>query len=202
MARKAAPPSAAKVGAKKSPTKKTAKADKAKKPAKRRAEPAPEPARGRGRPSTFTEAIAREIVERLSEGEPLANICRSESMPGLSTVYDWMDANETFSGRIARAREAGFDMIAAETLRIADTPQVGVIEKLEANEKGEMVVVERKAEDMLGHRRLQIDTRMKLLSKWDPRRYGEKVQVGGDPENPAPVGIGVVMIPAKRQDGE
>jgi hypothetical protein len=30
---------------------------------------------------------------------------------------------------------------------------------------------------MLGHRRLQIETRLKLLSKWDPKRYGDKIDV-------------------------
>jgi hypothetical protein len=35
-------------------------------------------------------------------------------------------------------------------------------------------------EDMLGHRKLQIETRLKLLAVWDPKRYGNKVQLGGD----------------------
>jgi hypothetical protein len=36
--------------------------------------------------------------------------------------------------------------------------------------------------DMLGHRKLRIDTRIKLLWKWDPRRYGDKLQqvISGD----------------------
>lgn len=96
-----------------------------------------------------------------------------------------------------RAREAGFDQIAFEALRIADTPQAGVIEKLGLDENGEMVVIERRREDMLGYRRPQVETRLKLLAKWDPRRYGDKIQVGGDPSNPAPVGV--VVIPAKHE---
>jgi hypothetical protein len=35
-------------------------------------------------------------------------------------------------------------------------------------------------DDMLGHRKLQIETRLKLLAVWDPKRYGNKVQLGGD----------------------
>jgi hypothetical protein len=31
-----------------------------------------------------------------------------------------------------------------------------------------------KRSDMLGHRRLQVETRFKLLEKWDPTRYGRK----------------------------
>ena len=26
---------------------------------------------------------------------------------------------------------------------------------------------------MLGHRKLQVETRLKLLAKWDPKRYGD-----------------------------
>lgn len=184
--------------AKKAAKKTATRTKAAKKPAKKASsEPAP-----RGRPTSYTLRVADEIVDRLCGGEPLAQICRDEHMPALRTVYDWQDANEEFSARIARAREVGFDVIAADTLRIADTPKEGVVEKMGVNEDGELFVVERRVEDMLGHRKLQIETRMKLLAKWSPRRFGEKIQLGGDPENPTPVSVGVVMIPAKQQDDD
>jgi hypothetical protein len=126
-----------------------------------------------GRPSIQTPEIIDEIMERLSAGEPLAQICRSEHMPGLSTVYDWVEADTEISGRFARARLAGFDVIATEALRIADTPCDGLTEELEPGEGGDMRVIKRKREDMLGHRKLQVETRLKLLAKWDPKRYGE-----------------------------
>lgn len=155
-----------------------------------------------GRPSTFTQEIADEICERIGEGEPLAQICRDEHMPGLTTVYDWQKANEEFSESIARAREAGFDQIAMEALRIADTPQIGefVTEKpimIEGKPLDGVTVREVKTEDMLGHRKLQVDTRLKLLAKWDPKRYGDKQLVGSDPDNPLPSGFNVVLTKGK-----
>jgi hypothetical protein len=72
---------------------------------------------------------------------------------------------------IARAREEGFDAIAAECLEIADTPLVGA--KIKKRGDG----IEETREDMLGHRKLQIETRLKLLAKWDPKRYGDKIDV-------------------------
>lgn len=131
--------------------------------------------------SKYTEALTIEICERIGNGEPLAQICRDEHMPQLTTVYDWQHAHPEFAERVARARVAGFDMIAQEALTIADTPIVGIVSKLgkgEANKDGtpgELVVVEQRREDMLGHRKLQVDTRLKLLACWDPRRYGAKV---------------------------
>jgi hypothetical protein len=37
---------------------------------------------------------------------------------------------------------------------------------------------------MLQHRRLQIETRMRLLGKWAAKRYGDKVAVGGAEDLP------------------
>jgi hypothetical protein len=32
--------------------------------------------------------------------------------------------------------------------------------------------------------KLRIETRLKLLAKWSPKKYGERVQVAGDADNP------------------
>lgn len=146
------------------------------------------------RPSKKTAKLVQAIVERLSEGEPLAQICRDEGMPAARTVREWQQNDPEVSAAIARAREEGFDAIAAECLRIADTPMPGKIEKREllgvlkhkdedgkeqsmALPEAELVVTEERVEDMLGHRKLQIETRLKLLAKWDPKRYGDRLAV-------------------------
>ena len=67
-------------------------------------------------------------------------------------------------------------------MRIADTPVVGE----ETTEKANGDTETRKG-DMLGHRKLQIETRLKLLAKWDPKRYGERTTLAGDPDNPLTV---------------
>jgi len=53
----------------------------------------------------------------------------------------------------------------------------------------ELVTTEVKQEDMLGHRKLQVETRLKLLACWDPRRYGAKVAV--DNKHSGAVGFAV-----------
>lgn len=92
-------------------------------------------------------------------------------MPAWRTVYDWRDADPEFAARIARARDSGFDAIAEEALEIADTPQEGI--RVESDASGFKTV----REDMLGHRKLRVETRLKLLAKWSPKRYGERVDV-------------------------
>lgn len=127
------------------------------------------------RPSKKTKAVVDAICARLSEGVPLTVICRDEGMPAPRTVRDWMENDAEVSAAIARAREEGEEWLAAECLEIADTPVEGVVEKLALTDKGDLVVVERRREDMLGHRKLQIETRMKLLAKWNPKKWGERV---------------------------
>ncbi len=125
------------------------------------------PKRKPGRPTTYTEEIVEEIAERLSKGEPLAQICRDEGMPHPSTVRDWMAAHESVSRRIARAREDGFDAIAADALSIADDGT----RDYQRSEQGALVV----DHDHIQRSKLRVDTRLKLLAKWDPKRYGERV---------------------------
>jgi len=119
----------------------------------------------------FSQEVADAICERIAEGEPLRAICREEGMPAWRTIYDWIDAEPAFAARFARAREVGFDAIAAQTLEIADTPQEGI--RSEVTDDGKTKEVR---EDMLGHRKLQIETRLKLLAKWSPKKYGEKIE--------------------------
>ena len=152
--------------------------------------PEPDPAKGKktGRPSKYTKEIAEQMCELLSDGVPLREICRREGFPAWQTVYDWMyrddalgDEGVGLSRAIARARDIGYEAIAEECLIIADTPKWG--QKQVMSDDGATTTIE----DMLGHRKLQIETRLKLLAKWNPKKYGDKVQVGGDPENPLTV---------------
>lgn len=134
-----------------------------------------------------TAQIENDVIDRLTSGEPLAAILRTAGMPKPSTWYDWCAADEALSGRVARAREHGAASIAADCLRIADTQEDAVEEKWEPVEvadpaapggkRVELVLVERKRSDALGHRKLQIETRLKLLRCWDPKNYGDKLEV-------------------------
>jgi hypothetical protein len=124
-----------------------------------------------GRPSDYTPEMADAIIEWIAEGKPLREFCRQEDTPGWRTVYDWLERDSDFSARFARARDMGADAIAEEALSIADTPLEG--ERTETDADGDTKVVR---EDMLGHRRLQVDTRLKLLAKWHPKKYGDKTE--------------------------
>lgn len=125
-----------------------------------------------GRPSDFTDGLLQEICDRLAKGEPLAAICRDDHMPSDRTVRNWMDKPEV-SSAIARAREVGFDVIATDCLDIADDSSHDV--KLVGRDGEEREVCDT---EFVQRAKLRIDTRLKLLAKWDPKRYGDKLALG------------------------
>ena len=155
---------------------------------------APKPAKApakmgapKGSGSKYTEELSEQICALVSNGVNLRSVCRMEGMPAWRTVYDWVVDRPDFAARLAHARDIGYDALAEEALEIANTPHLGQ-KKVYSSGAGEdedsMTVTE---DDMLGHRKLQIETRLKLLACWNPKKYGNKVAVGGDPGNPIQV---------------
>lgn len=141
-----------------------------------------------GRPSKYSEKLIAAICERIGNGEPLASICRDENMPSVTTVWQWEKDKPGVSESIARAREIGFDALAAECLDIADNTAGDTIRDPETGG-------ERPNSEWITRSRLRVETRLKLLAKWDPKRYGDKQLIGSDPENPLPSGFILKGVP-------
>lgn len=125
------------------------------------------------KPSTYSEKVAQKICDRIAEGEPLRQICRDERMPAWRTVYHWRSKNEEFAARLASARDMGADAIAEETIEIADDTSNDTI----VTENGE-----KPNGEWIARSRLRVETRLKLLAKWSPKKYGEKIDVTSDGE--------------------
>ena len=132
-----------------------------------------------GRPSSYTEAKAEAICERLASGHSLREICRAEDMPHISTVFRWMEANEGFRERYARAREAQAHNMADELLEIADDARNDWMDR--AKEDGTVDTVLNS--EHVQRSRLRVDSRKWLLSKMLPKVYGDKVQTEGPGPN-------------------
>lgn len=148
------------------------------------------------------EQLKDEIVVWVSNGKTLRDFCRQDHAPSFRTVYDWLAEDAAFDTRFARAREAGHDVIAEEALHIADTLHVG--RKIVTHSGGDgdddaMTVTE---EDLTQHRKLQIETRLKLLAKWNPRKYGDKTILAGDAEAPVAVAVDFTLFDAILKSAE
>jgi hypothetical protein len=117
-----------------------------------------------------------EIHAWIESGKTLRAYCRQDGKPSYGTVYDWLEADAKDAGiessRFARARELGEEQIMQECLAIADETQAGEIVTVKADGTKEV-----KTADMIEHRKLRIETRLKLLAKWNPKKYGDKLDL-------------------------
>ncbi|ANC53444.1 hypothetical protein A4249_07095 [Brevundimonas sp. GW460-12-10-14-LB2] len=148
-----------------------------------------------GRPSDYSPEVAQEICDRLSQGEPLAAICRDDHMPAVRTVSDWKAAHPTFSADFAHAREAGFDQIALDCLEIADDTRNDTKMVGRGEDKHEAADTE-----WISRSKLRVETRLKLLAKWDPKRYGDRVALtDGDGGKLAPTVV-MYQLPDNGRD--
>jgi len=109
----------------------------------------------------------------LREGHPYGVACRQVGVPR-QTVRVWANTDPVFARELEEAKQEGYDSLAEETLTIADTPQMG--KETVTGFDGDKVFLRETTADMLGHRKLQIATRLQLLGKWDPKRYGAQIQ--------------------------
>jgi hypothetical protein len=127
------------------------------------------PARGRGRPSEYSDEIADAICLRIADGESLRSICQDKAMPDRSTFFRWLAQKREFRDQYARAREAQADLLFDEILEIAD------------NADGDVVVVKQEDGSTVTrvnhanvHRaKLKVDARKWIAAKLKPKKYGD-----------------------------
>lgn len=130
-----------------------------------------------GRPPESVPAdTAAEIIDWISHGNTLREFCRQEGRPSWRTVYLWIEKDPEFAARFARARDIGADAIAEEALEIIDTPPEMAFSQSGAHKDSAHVSWLKNRAEM----------RLKLLAKWNPKKYGDKLDMnhGVQPENP------------------
>lgn len=135
-----------------------------------------------GRPSVYTDAIAAEILERISDGQSLRSICVLDHMPARSTVFKWLSENVSFSDQYAHARDAQADALFEDMLQIADDSSNDV--KIVGEDGNEREVCNT---EFVQRSRLRVDTRKWMASKLAPKKYGEKVTAVHTSDEDAPV---------------
>lgn len=122
-------------------------------------------------PEPVPQDKADEIIDWISQGKTLREWCRIEGNPSFRAVYDWCDKDEEFASRFARARDVGHDMIAEECMEIIDT------EAEMAESWSENGGSKHRDSAHVTWLRNRAEQRLKLLAKWNPRKYGDKIDV-------------------------
>ena len=134
--------------------------------------PAPKK-RKTGRPSLYTDALAAEICRRLAEGETLRSVCRDKAMPDKATILRWLADKKKadFREQYVYAREMQADALFDEALEIADDASGDWTE----DKDGKKVV----DHENIQRSRLRVDTRKWAAGKMAPKKYGDKLDLGG-----------------------
>lgn len=74
----------------------------------------------KGRPSKYTEELARKICDLIREGKSERQICKMPNMPTAMTLRRWKEGNPDFCAQSARAREESAEKFNDELLDLQD----------------------------------------------------------------------------------
>ena len=110
--------------------------------------------------------IIEEVLFWISSGNTLRSYCRQKGKPAFTTIYNWLNKDKEFIERFTRAREVGSDMIADSIMEImSETPEMigGDNPRIDPG--------------WVALQKAKSDVALKLLSKWFPSRYGDRVDV-------------------------
>ena len=121
--------------------------------------------------------FAAEVLARISEGESLRAICadlKEFGCPSAATFHARVLDDKVFAERYARARDLQYEAWACLIREKSEKCRVGEI----VTEKSDGTV-ETKTVDSVDRSRLEVDSLKWLLAKLHPKRYGDKLAVGG-----------------------
>ena len=124
-----------------------------------------------GRPTVKPDpVIVEKVLEHVANGGTLRAFCRKKNMPSYRTLYRWMsqdnDESRDFMSRFTyTSRFLGARAIAEEALALVDTPPPIIGE-------GENARMDNAHVNWM---RSRADLRLRLLAKWYPQEYSEKL---------------------------
>lgn len=141
----------------------------------------------------YTESERKEIFDNICQeiaGGKSARSAIKESPIATDTFYDWLNNSEERAKRYARACEERADRIFDEMLEIADNTGKDMITLPSGKEVVNYEVVARD--------KIRLDTRKWALSKLQPKKYGDKLDLTSDNEKlPS---ASVIVLPPNSRD--
>lgn len=131
--------------------------------------PPPGTKRPAHRPPIYTEELADYILDQMSIGHSVQDICRRDGMPNIDTVWRWRWTVPGFSERYAQARDRRAEIQALRVEELADEPPVTYVD-----DRG----IERIDPAWAQVQKLRIDSRKWIASRLVPA-FSERVAVAG-----------------------
>lgn len=121
-----------------------------------------------GRHSTYSTEIAKLICEEIvTSNKGIREICKNKDFPSERSIYTWLSKHQDFAQMYARAKKFQMEILGEEIIQIADD-----------NSKDDTLM----GATHVNRARLQIDARKWIMSKLNPKKYGDKLDVTTDGE--------------------
>lgn len=133
----------------------------------------------------YDRETALRICDLIATGKTLDSICEMPGMPAASTFRGWvMDDIDGIGAVSTRAYEMGCHAIAGETMAIADDGRNDWMRDNDPDNQGYKFNGEH-----VQRSKLRIETRMRLIGKWLPKVFGDKVTQEHTGPNGGPLGV-------------
>lgn len=113
------------------------------------------------RPSFFTPELAAAICDRIAIGRSLRSVCEDVDMPSRESVRRWLRDHEEFRTQYADAHQERADAMFEDMLAIADDATLDPAD-----------------------RKVRIGMRQWAMARVAPKKYGQKVELTGNPDAP------------------
>ena len=123
----------------------------------------------------FNQQTSDAVCDLLAEGKSLRAAC-VDSGTSPVTILRWSKENTAFLEQYTRAREIGYKLLADEILEISDDSTGDTFTDADGNIRTDAERVARS--------KLRVDSRKWMLSKMLPKIYGDKLEIGSDPDKP------------------
>lgn len=123
-------------------------------------------------PAKKNPKLIEEVLSRIAQGETLAALGRELDFHP-ATWSKWINEDEGLAIAYAHARDVGADVIAEDALRIIDEEPLRVVE-VDDEGKTSHGRIDSAAVAWAKNR---AEMRLKLLAKWNPKKYGDKQDV-------------------------
>ena len=113
--------------------------------------------------------IFESICERIENGEAVRNILKNDNMPSSKTFFKWIYEDEEKVKRYARAKEIYAETMFEDIILISDGTGDDVLIDEDGKENINYNIIQRD--------KLRTDNRKWVLSKLNPKKYGDKIDV-------------------------
>lgn len=131
----------------------------------------------------YSPEIVDIICNRIAEGQSVREIGRTAGMPAASTIFRWLAKYEDFRAKYLEAKDVFAEVLAEEILDIADNANNDWMRRLPEDEQSEGWQLNG---EHIARSRIRIDARKWIAGKLKPKKYGDRMTVAGDEENPIP----------------